>query len=202
MTDYNWEEQCEEREVVRQDCRTEYETRNRTVTTQKCNQYFEEVCANYTVPQYEVVSTHTLDPADSMVVDFISSLETGGQGGERLLRVPQVPLPGGDGAVLPDLPQRGLQLHHEQGLVPGLHPQQGRVQGAEDSPVLPEHPRVRQHIFCQCNFSSKNSCNIWNLVTVLVCARGECEDVPDQKCRVVPRQVCQQVSWDWRRLVT
>ena len=59
MTDYNWEEQCEEREVVRQDCRTEYETRNRTVTTQKCNQYFEEVCANYTVPQYEVVSTHT-----------------------------------------------------------------------------------------------------------------------------------------------
>ena len=82
------------------------------------------------------------------MVDFISSLETGGQGGERLLRVPQVPLPGGDGAVLPDLPQRGLQLHHEQGLVPGLHPQQGRVQGAEDSPVLPEHPRVRQHIFC------------------------------------------------------
>ena len=45
--------------MVRQDCRTEYETRNRTVTTQKCNQYFEEVCANYTVPQYEVVSTHT-----------------------------------------------------------------------------------------------------------------------------------------------
>ena len=62
VTDYNWEEQCEEREVVRQDCRTEYETRNRTVTTQKCNQYFEEVCANYTVPQYEVVSTHTHSP--------------------------------------------------------------------------------------------------------------------------------------------
>ena len=132
---------------MRQDCRTEYETRNRTVTTQKCNQYFEEVCANYTVPQYEVVSTQYthLQPA---AVNLIYSLETGGQGGERVLCVPQVPLPGGDRAVLPDLPQRGLQLHHEQGLVPGLHPQQGRVQGAEDSPVLPEHPRVRHHIFC------------------------------------------------------
>ena len=56
VQEYKWEKQCDDITVTRKECKTDYEVRNRTVTTQKCNSYLDNVCANYTVPQYEVVS--------------------------------------------------------------------------------------------------------------------------------------------------
>ena len=55
IQDVKWEQQCDQVEVTRKDCRTEIETRERTVKTQKCHQYEDEVCVNYNVPSYEVV---------------------------------------------------------------------------------------------------------------------------------------------------
>ena len=55
VQEYKWEKQCDDITVTRKECKTDYEVQNRTVTTQKCNQYLDNVCANYTVPQYEVV---------------------------------------------------------------------------------------------------------------------------------------------------
>ena len=65
VQEYKWEKQCDDITVTRKECKTDYEVRNRTVTTQKCNSYLDNVCANYTVPQYEVVS--------SLKVFFINS---------------------------------------------------------------------------------------------------------------------------------
>ena len=55
IQDVKWEQQCDQVEVTRKDCRTEIETREKTVKTQKCHQYEDEVCVNYNVPSYEVV---------------------------------------------------------------------------------------------------------------------------------------------------
>merc|ERR1712029_1299401 len=54
IQDVKWEQQCDQVEVTRKDCRTEIETREKTVKTQKCHQYEDEVCVNYNVPSYEV----------------------------------------------------------------------------------------------------------------------------------------------------
>ena len=55
IQDVKWEQKCDQVEVTRKDCRTEIETREKTVKTQKCHQYEDEVCVNYNVPSYEVV---------------------------------------------------------------------------------------------------------------------------------------------------
>lgn len=55
VPDVSWEQQCKNVESVRQNCETNYEMENVTVTEQVCNDVMVEECYNYTVPTYEVV---------------------------------------------------------------------------------------------------------------------------------------------------
>ena len=62
IPDVSWEEKCEEREEVRQECETVTDTRNLTVSRQVCNNIQVEECYNYTIPTYQVVSSGRVTP--------------------------------------------------------------------------------------------------------------------------------------------
>ena len=56
VQDIRWETKCQTLNTSRPECTTNWETRDRTVVRQECDQVIETVCTNYTVPVYEVVS--------------------------------------------------------------------------------------------------------------------------------------------------
>ena len=56
VQDVRWETKCQTFNTSRPECTTNWETRDRTVVRQECDQVIETVCTNYTVPVYEVVS--------------------------------------------------------------------------------------------------------------------------------------------------
>merc|ERR1712130_1028651 len=54
VQDMRWETKCQTLNTSRPECTTNWETRDRTVVRQECDQVIETVCTNYTVPVYEV----------------------------------------------------------------------------------------------------------------------------------------------------
>ena len=69
IQDVKWENKCETIVTTRPECVTNWVTKNRTVTKQECDQYFDDVCSKYNVPQYEVVSTQPIKSESKMIVN-------------------------------------------------------------------------------------------------------------------------------------
>ena len=87
IPDVTWEDRCENKEITRQDCFETIDLVNKTKTEQICHEFEEEVCHNYTVPNYKVVSLHKKF-YDAFPVTSLISSENGTENGESSVRLP------------------------------------------------------------------------------------------------------------------